>query len=409
MNPNVPNPYLAGDEQSATASAYGEPYAGETAPSLHDTSPVLRQSEAQRVNRKALLFLAGIVGMLVLMALWMFARATGKDVDKAIKPPTEVVQIPALPQAVEASVAPVPFAPDPSYAAAPAPLPPLPVEPEPAPMYAPSPQPPHGYGPPPPEPARPPSLLERRMGSEAAVGGTSSTQDLYTQAMLASLQASNPNAKAAAPTQAPAGTRDGARYIANPDALLVRGTYIRCVLETRIITDVPGFTSCVVTEPVYSINGRSLLLPKGSKVVGQYDNGPDGPRVAVLWDRITTPNGIDMTMSSPGVDGMGSAGHPGHYDAHWPNRIASALLISLIADGFEYAAAKHGPSTTYATGNLVVEAPFESKTAQSLERVAQQAIAAGGRRRPTVTINQGTVVNVYVAKDIDFSNVVGRR
>jgi type IV secretion system protein VirB10 len=248
------------------------------------------------------------------------------------------------------------------------------------------------------------------MGSDATVGGAAAAQDPYTQAMLASLQASNPNAKpAAAAAATPAGTRDGARYLANPDALLVRGTYIRCVLETRIVTDVPGFTSCVVTEPVYSINGRSLLLPKGSKVLGRYDEGPDGPRVAVLWDRVTTPTGIDMTMASPGVDGMGSAGHPGHYDAHWPSRIASALLISLIADGFEYAAAKHGPTTTYATGNLVVEAPFESKTAQSLERVAQQAIAAGGRRRPTVTINQGTVVNVYVAKDIDFSSVIGGR
>ncbi len=89
-----------------------------------------------------------------------------------------------------------------------------------------------------------------------------------------------------------------------------QGTFIRCVLETHIVTDVPGFTSCIVTEPVYSLNGRSLLLPKGSKVYGQYGTGasPNVPRVSVVWDRITTPNGIDVTMASPGVDNLGGAG-----------------------------------------------------------------------------------------------------
>lgn len=56
-----------------------------------------------------------------------------------------------------------------------------------------------------------------------------------------------------------------ASYIRSPDALLVQGTYLRCVLETRIITDIAGYTSCLLTEPVYSINGRNLLLPKGSR------------------------------------------------------------------------------------------------------------------------------------------------
>lgn len=409
MNPSPPNPYLAHEQARGAPYDRAESATDGGAPLLDDTAPVLRQTEAQRVNRKALLFLAGIVGLLVLMAMWMFARATGKDAEKAIRPPSEVVKIPELPQG---AVEPVPLAgTDPAaaaaYAAGPASLPPLPPEPVAVAAY-PSAPPPPAYGPAPqPAEPRPLSLLERRMGENSAAGRPS-PQEAYAQAMLASMQGGGANP--ARPEAAPApGIRDGARHIANPDALLVRGSYIRCVLETRIVTDIEGFTSCIVTEPVYSINGRSLLLPKGSKVLGRYDEGHEGARVHVVWDRVTTPNGIDMTMASPGVDGLGSAGHPGHYDAHWPNRIASALLISLIADGFEYAAAKNGPTTAYATGDVIVQAPFESKTAQSLERIAQQAVAAGARRRPTVTINQGTVVNVYVAKDIDFSNVLARR
>ena len=182
------------------------------------------------------------------------------------------------------------------------------------------------------------------------------------------------------------------------------------MLETRIVTDIPGFTSCVLTESVYSINGRSLLLPKGSKILGRYQQEADLARVAVIWDRIVTPNGIDVTMSSPGVDGLGGAGHPGDYNAHWGSKIMSALLISLIADGFSYAAAKNGPETTIVgAGGVTVQQPFQSATARSMERLAQQALQKSVSRPATVTINQGAVVNVYVAQDVDFSGVLALR
>ena len=93
----------------------------------------------------------------------------------------------------------------------------------------------------------------------------------------------------AAPTELQMAPTTLASYLRKPDTLLLRGTYLRCVLETHIVTDVPGFTSCVVTEPVYSVNGKRLLLPKGSKLSGTYGGGANGPRVAVVWDRITTP------------------------------------------------------------------------------------------------------------------------
>ena len=200
-----------------------------------------------------------------------------------------------------------------------------------------------------------------------------------------------------------------AQFINNPDALLVRGTYVRCVLETRIITDVPGFTSCVVTEPIYSVNGRRLLLPKGSKASGRYNTDANGPRVAVVWDRITTPNGIDINMASPGVDNLGGAGHPGDYDAHWPSRVGAALMISLLSDAFKYEGEIHGPRTTTVSNGLITQAPFDSNTARTMQRLASQALDRGIGRPATITINQGTVVNIYVAKDVDFSTVLAHR
>ena len=187
----------------------------------------------------------------------------------------------------------------------------------------------------------------------------------------------------------------------------MRGTTLRCVLSARIISEADGFTSCVLTEPVYSANGRSLLLPRGSKIYGSYQARPKGDRIEVVWDRVVTPDNVDVNMSSPGVDGLGSAGVPGHLDSHWASRITSAVMVSLLSDAFKYAAAENGPASATISQGVVVVSPFESNTARTLDRIANQAAEQAMSRPPTVTINQGTVLNVYVARDVDFSEVLG--
>ena len=372
------------------ADGHAGHYAGrQAAPDLDAAAPVLRSEELRRLNRKALVFLACIVLLLVVAIMWML-RALGGGEDVAAEARDQAVVIPELPRTPERR--------DPVEPATPPQMPaiPIPVLPAPGPQRSGGvanlamPVIPEG-----------PSLRERRMGSGDADGAPKGP-DAYMQAMLAGL----PGAEAPQVEADPASTTR-ARHLGRPDALLVRGTYIRCVLETRIITDIPGFTSCVVTEPVYSINGRQLLLPRGSKVLGRYDMEPTGPRVAVVWDRITTPGGVDVAMASPGVDNLGGAGHPGHYSAHWGSRVASALLISLLSDAFKYAAAEEGPaSSTIGPGGVVVQSPYESATGRTMERLANQALDS--RRPPTVTIHQGVVVNVYVARDVDFSAVVAQ-
>lgn len=403
------SPYGAQGASDAQSNPYFGTTQAEPAPDLDAAAPQLRSAEEQRLNRKALLFLGGIVVLLVAMGFLLFRK--GQDDKDAAQKVPEVARVstPTLPDAVQTS-------PVPSQAMQPV---------DPIPMTPPLPPPPLDSTPlfvPQSDSAREidrgPTLLDRRIGSGSGVGGGDGQDgngsnggrgmDEYTRAMLAQL----PNNQAA-----PAKVRRGpdvedvssATYIQSPDALLVRGTYLRCVLETRIITDLAGYTSCLLTEPVYSINGRNLLLPKGSKIYGAYGGGPMGKRVEVIWDRITTPNGIDVAMSSPGVDQLGGAGHPGQYSAHWGSRIASALMISLISDAFKYAAAEHGPeTTTIANNGMTVQSPYESATARTMERLANEALSSN-RRPPTVTINQGTIVNVYVAKDVDFTNVLHPR
>lgn len=371
-------------------------------PDLDANAPYLRSSDVQRLNRKALVFLAGIIALMLLVVLWIFSGGlSSKQGDAPANMPGEQVVIPAAPRdlpELPPEAPPVPVQPD---------LPPLPVVDETDPSTASMMAMPSGM------PGRQePSLRERRMldmattfdeggNPEAAAGAGMEDAGMAQYAALMG-QGQAP----AAPREPPDGMTS-AKPLYNPNTLLLRGTYIRCVLESRVITDVPGYTSCVVTEPVYSVNGKRLLLPRGSKVMGSYTSDAIiGERAAIVWDRITTPTGMDVNMRSPGTDMLGAAGNPGHYSAHWAQRISSALLISMLSDAFKYAGAKNGPQETAIVNGAIYQNPYESNTARTMERLANMALDRNMARPPTVTINQGTIVNVYVARDVDFSAVM---
>jgi type IV secretion system protein VirB10 len=402
QDPN--NPYESQDAQDQYVGNQNQgnnPYAYQQAqPNLDANAPTLTSNELQRINRKAMFFLAGIILLLLAAAAWMWSSASSKgDVEK---PKEEVISVPTLPdRPVVAVEEPIQLA-DPEPIVIPPPvLPPPPETVSSAPAM-------------PTEP-RGPSLAERRMmnqdGNSSLQGG--SGVDPNVAAMIASQQAmQNPGGASNGNSESKAESAKATRaaFLMNPDSLLVRGTYIRCVLETKIITDLPGFTSCVVTEPVYSINGKTLLLPKGSKMSGSYDvEDPKFPRVAVIWDRVTTPTGIDVTMASPGIDNLGAAGHPGKLTSHWGSKLSSALLISLVSDVFKYLGEKEGPQTQSVTsGGQVITTPYQSNTAETVQKFADKVVERNLSRPATVTINQGTVINIYVAKDVSFANVVGR-
>lgn len=364
------------------SNPYSAQYQRSAAPDLDAAAPQLRSNDLRRMNQRAMLLLGAVVLLLLFVAYWIVSSA-GKRSEPP-KPREEKVTVAEAPR-------PVPLPPLPQRQPEPIPLAQQPLPPLPAQTRAAQPT---------PQASREASLLQRRIISDdaAAVGQQATAQP--------SQQAKGPLVGGI-----DASSITSAQPLTHPDTLMQRGTYIRCVLETHIVSDVPGFTSCLVTEPVYSFNGHRLLLPKGSKVLGSYQRDGDvatARRVGVVWDRIITPTGIDVNMSSPGIDNLGGAGLPGHYDAHWPQRIGSALLISMLSDAFKYEAAEHGPKSTTITNGVVTQQPFESNTAQTVQNLANQAVAASANRLPTITIHQGTIIYVYVAKDVDFSGVVAR-
>jgi type IV secretion system protein VirB10 len=179
--------------------------------------------------------------------------------------------------------------------------------------------------------------------------------------------------------------------------IVAQGTSINCTLETALQSDQPGFTSCVISRDVLSDNGQVVLLEKGTQITGEYRGGlqQGQTRLFVLWSRAKTPEGVVVELASPGTDGLGRSGLGGYVDNHWWERFGSALLLSTVSD-----ASKAGIQRVQGNTGLSV-----SGVGNSGKEAAALAVEQAATIKPTLHKNQGDVVSIFVARDLDFSSV----
>ncbi len=189
-----------------------------------------------------------------------------------------------------------------------------------------------------------------------------------------------------------------ALFVQNPSTLLAQGSLIRGVLETAIQSDLPGLTRAEVSHDVYSFDGSRLLIPKGSRLIGKYQSGllRGQTRVFVIWTRLLRPDGASIQIGSPGTDLLGRAGLAGEVDRHFFEIFGASILLSLIDGGIQVAAASVSNTNTSTTIN---------QGGNDISRAAEIALRDSINIPPTIHIDQGSPIQVFVAKDLDFINV----
>lgn len=116
---------------------------------------------------------------------------------------------------------------------------------------------------------------------------------------------------------------------------VAKGKIIEAVLETAINSDFGGEVRAIISRDVFSEQDRVVLIPKGSKVFGNYTTGSDGNygRVAILWNRIDLSNGYTIKLDALLVDNLGRKGEQGRVDNKFKERIANAVLVSAFNIG----------------------------------------------------------------------------
>ncbi|MBK1613046.1 type IV secretion system protein VirB10 [Rubrivivax gelatinosus] len=195
--------------------------------------------------------------------------------------------------------------------------------------------------------------------------------------------------------------RVAAGWLGDRSLTLPKGTAFTCALKTKVISAVSGMVGCQVLRNVYGDDGRVLLIERGSHVDGEYritSVRPGTVRVPVLWTRIRTPHGVTLDVGSPGTGQLGESGIEGHVDNRWGERIGAAMLLSLIDDSVQLVIQNQ-------TGDRNADTVVLPSTTAGTSKLAEKVLDSTIGIPPLIYQNQGGIVGIYVARDVDFTSV----
>lgn len=186
--------------------------------------------------------------------------------------------------------------------------------------------------------------------------------------------------------------------INNPSALLVSGTTIPCVLQTKIVTNYHGFLKCIVTTDIYSSNGHKLLFRKGSVVKGEQKRAltQGVARVFISWNVIDTTDNLRIRIDSLGTDQLGASGSDAYIDNHFWERFGGSIMLSFIQDSLKTASNRISNN-----GNNDI---YYDNSENNTSRMAELALENSINIPPTGYVNQGTLINILLVRDVDFSS-----
>jgi type IV secretion system protein VirB10 len=343
-----------------------DPREGETAEIIDLASRNAFPAVTQRKAKSDGLGLAAgvaIVGLLGAVTLWSM-NAARTEAPEGVGSP-QLAQAPAVPpQAVTTVGQPVPMQPVGAPRLDPAPQPVLASMPSSSPVAAAN-------------PYANPTVVFDASNLAAPVGDPAGTGE-GASAGNASDFASKIGGVGGAPAQAKA--------MVNPQTTVTQGTLIPAVLETAINTDVPGFVRAVVSQDVRSFDGTRVLVPRSSRLIGQYQSGLQGgqKRAYVIWTRLIRPDGASVNLASPAIGFDGTTGLTGSVNSHFFKRFGSAMLLSVISG--------------LATGGASVVLGGGASAAST-------ALQQDGEISPTVRVRAGEPIRVFTARDLDFSAV----
>ncbi|MCW5660114.1 MAG: type IV secretion system protein VirB10 [Burkholderiaceae bacterium] len=195
-----------------------------------------------------------------------------------------------------------------------------------------------------------------------------------------------------------------ASTLGNRSLTLPKGTAFTCALKTKVISATSGLVGCQVQRNVFSDDGRVLLIERGSHLDGEYRIAsvrPGTVRIPVLWTRIRTPLGVTVDIDSPGTGQLGESGIDGHVDNRWGERIGAAMLLSLIDDSVKLVIQNQANETSGSGADTIVLPSTTANTSKLAEKVLDSTVNIP----PLIYQNQGGIVGIYVARDVDFSTV----
>jgi len=181
---------------------------------------------------------------------------------------------------------------------------------------------------------------------------------------------------------------------------LKAGSIIPAVMISGINSDLPGQIIAQVSQHVYdTASGQYLLIPQGSRLVGQYDSHVSygQSRVLVVWRRIVFPDASTLELGRmPGADQAGYSGFHDKVNNHYWRTFGHALLVSLISAGVQLSQPDRGSLIEPISREQEVAGVFGRQAGQLGSQITGRNLAV----QPTLEIRPGLRFTVLVNKDV---------
>ncbi len=238
-------------------------------------------------------------------------------------------------------------------------------------------------------------------GDTAQASPSSSAEDQTVLTDASGGNTQDPNAKFQQEAQKNSAQGSKAKLVGEMDKIILQGKLIDAVLETAINSDLPGMVRAMVSRDIYAESRNQVLIPRGSRLIGQYNSTiqKGQSRVFAIWNRIIRPDGVEIALNSNGTDPLGRAGLGGRVNNHFWKIFGTSTLLSIIGAG----ASNGGVEATDQYNSL---ASYRQEIANSFNQSAQTVLGQYANIPPTIQIKQGTLIKVFVARDLDFSEVL---
>jgi type IV secretion system protein VirB10 len=184
--------------------------------------------------------------------------------------------------------------------------------------------------------------------------------------------------------------------------LLFEGTVLETVLINRLDGQFAGPVECLLSTDVYSNDRQHLLIPAGSKLLGETKKvdtfGQN--RLAVIFHRALMPDGYSVSLDQfKGLNQIGDAGLRDQVNNHYLRIFGVSLAVGALGAISEGGTA--GALT--ASGTDLMRQGLGQSTAQSSAQILEKFLNV----MPTVTIREGHRVKVYLSGDLalpDYNN-----
>jgi type IV secretory pathway VirB10-like protein len=187
---------------------------------------------------------------------------------------------------------------------------------------------------------------------------------------------------------------------AGPVHRLLEGTVIDTVLTNRLDGAHAAPVNCLVTNPVYSQSGQQVVIPAGSRVLGETKpvQSVGESRLAVAFHRLILPDGRTISLDQfAGLNQRGDAALSDQVNHHYWSTFGAASAVGLIS-GLGQSLGTIGVGQGSGDRTVVIAGGVGNATSEATAQMMNRFL----NRLPTITIREGHRVTVYLTGDLEL-------